>query len=59
MIKVRLMGTQNDISRFERILRKTAEIELTEFSDIYRNKGTNKYYRAYAEVEMKKTAERK
>ncbi len=53
MLKLRLMGTKNDIKWFEKILRKTSKIEVTEFSDLYANKGTNKFYRAY--VEVKKT----
>ena len=35
MLKVRLMGTKNDIKWF---------------SDMFPNKGTKKYYRTYAEV---------
>ena len=38
MLKVRLMGTKN-------------EIEVMELSELYSNKGTSKYYRAYAEIE--------
>ena len=51
MLKVRLMGTENDIEWFKRVLKKNPEVEVSEFSDTYENKGTNQYYRAYAEVE--------
>ncbi len=51
MLKVRLMGTKNDIKWFGKILQRNPKIEVTEFSDLYPNKGTNKYYRAYAEVQ--------
>lgn len=50
MLKVRLMGTKNDIKWFGKILQRHTKIEVTEFSDLYPNKGTKKYYRAYVEV---------
>ena len=50
MLKVRLMGTRNDINWFGKILRRNPKIEVTEFSDLFSNKGTKKYYRAYVEV---------
>lgn len=50
MLKVRLMGTKNDIKWFEKQMNRNPKMEVSEFSDLYRNKGTNKYYRAYAEV---------
>lgn len=53
MLKVRLMGTKNDIKWFGKILRRSPKMEVTEFSDLFPNKGTKKYYRAY--VEVKKT----
>ena len=50
MLKVRLMGTRKDIKWFRKILQRNSKIEVTEFSDLYPNKGTDKFYRAYAEV---------
>ena len=50
MLKVRLMGTKNDIKRFGKILQRNSKIEVTEFSDLFPNTGTKKYYRAYVEV---------
>ena len=47
---VRLMGTKNDIKWFGKILQRNSKIEVTEFSDLYPNKGTKKFYRAYVEV---------
>ena len=43
MLKVRLMGTKNDIKWFGKILQRNPKIEVTEFSDLYPNKGTKKY----------------
>ena len=55
MLKVRLMGTKNDIKWFGKILQRNPKIEVTEFSDLYPNKGTKKYHRAYVEVREKAT----
>ena len=51
MLKVRLMGTKNDITWFKKIMQRHPKIEALELSDLYPNKGTDKYYRAYAEVQ--------
>ena len=50
MLKVRLMGTKNDIVWFQKNLQRHPKVEVLEISELYNNKGTNKYYRAYAEV---------
>ena len=51
MLKVRLMGTKNDIVWFQKILQRHPKVEVLEISELYSNKGTNKYHRAYAEVQ--------
>ena len=51
MLKIRLQGTHNDIEWFHRILLEHPNLNLTEFSDEYKNRGTNRYFRVYAEVE--------
>jgi len=51
MLKIRLQGEKKDIKWFlDSILRKNADMIVTEVSDIYSNKGTNKYYRNYIEI---------
>ena len=50
VLKIRLMGTRNDIRWFEKILERQSKVVVTEFSELYRNKGTNRFYRAYVEV---------
>ena len=50
MLKIRLMGTKSDITWFQKILSSNNKIEVLEVSDLYSNKGTSKYYRAYAQV---------
>lgn len=57
MLKVRLMGTKNDIKWFGKILQRNPKIKVTEFSDLYPNKGTKKFYRAYVEVNKSNVAE--
>ena len=51
MLKVRLMGTKNDIVLFQKILQRHPKVEVLEISELYNNKGTSKYYRVYAEVQ--------
>ena len=51
MLKIRLMGTKSDITWFQKILRRSKKIEILEVSELYSNKGTRKYYRAYAQVQ--------
>jgi hypothetical protein len=50
MLKLRLMGTKNDIKWFVKILERTPKLEIVNFSNLYVNKGTDKYYRYYVEV---------
>ena len=59
MLKIRLQGTHNDIEWFRKILSNHPNMCLTEFSDEYRNKGTNKYFRVYAEVEPIKSKKKR
>lgn len=51
MLKIRLMGTKTDIKWFQRILGKMPKVVVKDFSELYQNKGTNKYYRVYVEVQ--------
>lgn len=55
MLKIRLMGTKSDIRWFQNFLQIDSDIEVLELSDIYPNKGTDRYYRSYAEVERKES----
>lgn len=50
MLKIRLMGTKNDIKWFERMLKRETRVTVNDFSELYPNKGTDRYYRAYAEI---------
>ena len=54
MLKIRLQGTVKDIRWFKRLLEKHPEIRVLQMSEIFSNKGTNRYFRSYAEVERQK-----
>ena len=58
MLKVRLMGTKNDIKWFEKILQRHPKIEVIEITDLYPNKGTKKFHRAYVEVRKSNVKEK-
>lgn len=51
MLKIRVQGTIRDIQWFKRLLERHEEIKVKEVSEPFSNKGTNKYFRVYAEVE--------
>ena len=53
MLKIRLMGTKDDIKWFEDILRKSSKLKVTNFSNLYANKGTKKYFRTYVEIQKR------
>ena len=53
MLKLRIMGTKKDLGWFKKVLKSVPEVEVTQISECYGNKGTNRYSRMYAEVEKK------
>ena len=53
MLKIRLQGTVKDIHWFKRHMEKHPEIRVLHMSEIFSNKGTNRYFRSYIEVEKK------
>ena len=58
MLKIRLQGTVKDIRWFKRLLEKHPEIRVLQMSEIFSNKGTNRYFRSYIEAEEKEKEER-
>lgn len=58
MLKVRLMGTKGDIKWFGKFLQRNPKIEILEMSELYQNKGTNRYYREYIEVKKSNVEEK-
>ena len=55
MLKIRLMGTKNDITWFKKIMQRHPKVEVLEMSDLY--PGTDKYYRSYVEVKKSNVKE--
>lgn len=51
MLKIRLQGTTKDIKWFCKILERDKRINVQEISEPFVNKGTNKYFRVYLEIE--------
>lgn len=51
MLKIRLMGTEKDIRWFGKFLEHNPEVDILEMSEVYHNKGTNRFYREYIEVQ--------
>ena len=58
MLKIRLQGTVRDIRWFKRLLGKHPEIRVIQVSEIFSNKGTNRYFRFYAEIDRIEKDER-
>lgn len=51
MVKVRLQGTKEDMEWLEKQMENLPNVKITESSETFRNKGTNKYYHKYIEIE--------
>jgi hypothetical protein len=51
MLKIRMQGTKKDLHWFRRILERQEGVDVKSVSEPFANKGTNKYFRVYAEVE--------
>lgn len=51
MLKIRVQGTIKDIRWFRRFLEQHQKVKVLQISEAFANKGTNKYFRVYAEIE--------
>lgn len=51
MLKIRLQGTIKDIQWFRKMMDKHPKVRVLRVSEAFSNKGTNKYFHVYAEVE--------
>ena len=49
MLKIRMQGTKKDLHWFRRLLERQGDVKSV--SEPFANKGTNKYFRVYAELE--------
>ena len=65
MIKLRVQGTKHNIHQFYKTIAKCpdhsgsvvlyakwTEIKIMQVSEIYSNKGTNRYFRWYADIQI-------
>ena len=52
MLKIRMQWTKKDIHWFRRLMERDKGVRVLRVSEIFANKGTDKYFRAYAEVEQ-------
>lgn len=57
MLKIRLQGTKESLEWFCKFINNRSEIEVLEVSEIFSNKGTNKYYRRYVEIQKMEDVE--
>ena len=56
-VKVRVQSTPEEINGFYQLLSRCEELgmcQVMNFSDMFPNQGTNKYYRAYSDVKLNK-----
>lgn len=51
MLKIRLQGTITEIKWYKQILKVSKGLRVQQFSEPFANKGTNKHFRVYAEIE--------
>lgn len=51
MLKIRMQGTMREIVWFSKFLESCKSLEVLDHSKIFSNKGTDKYFRMYAEIE--------
>ena len=53
IVKVRIQSTPAEINNFKKLMERCQELgmcQIQNFSDIYSNKGTSKYFRAYSDI---------
>jgi hypothetical protein len=51
MLKIRLMGTREDIAFFQRLVQNMPEFSVMSVSDVYSNSDTNRFFRCYIDIE--------
>lgn len=50
MVKVRLQGTTNELKRMRRAIERCRGVTGVSSSEVFSNKGTQKYFRQYMDV---------
>jgi hypothetical protein len=57
MLKIRMQGTKREIVWFSMLLKRCKSLDVLNHSKIFSNKGTDKYFRMYAEIQEKEIKE--
>ncbi len=57
MLKIRMQGTKGEITWFSKLLKGCKSVDVLEHSKIFSNKGTDKYFRMYADIQKKEIKE--
>ena len=55
LVKVRMQGTEDGIDAFHKIIQFAEDngmCELQNFSNLFVNKGTDRFYRAYSDIKI-------
>lgn len=50
MVKIRLQGTTNELKRMRRVIERNRSLTVLSVSEVFSNKGTNKYFRQYMDI---------
>ena len=53
MVKIRLQGTSNELKRMRRVIERNRNLKVLSVSGVFANKGTNKYFRQYYDIQFK------
>ena len=53
MLKIRVIGTENEIIWFQSLMKSHLQVRVLEISKSYRDKEANYQYRSYIEIEKK------
>ncbi len=50
MVKIRLQGTTNEIKKMRRVIERNRCLTVVSTSEVFPNKGTEKYFRQYMDI---------
>ncbi len=50
MVKMRLMGTKEELEEYRKILEEETKFKVIEFSEYYPIRNSSKFYRVYIEL---------
>ena len=53
MLKIRVIGTKNEIAWFQNLMQNHLQVEVLETSKPYISREASDYYRSYIEIEKK------